>query len=125
MHGKIVSVFKTILVVDDEEFIRRAVALLLSSEGFIAVKSKSGNEALAKLRRAHVDLIVSDIDMEDGSGFDLLRGIRNLEHKPPLIFLTGNMGVSKEQAEASGGFGIIQKPFVNSELISMIRKALG
>ena len=82
-----------ILLVDDDPHIRSHLAALLEDfpDVTVAGSVSGGAEAIAFLRRAPVDLIFLDIEMEDVSGFDLARHIQSAYPKILLVFLTGHV----------------------------------
>ena len=67
---------RQILVVDDDPYVRETVALLLISAGYDVFTARNGFDALLQLRKMLPDVIVSDLDMPDMSGFELLSVVR-------------------------------------------------
>lgn len=112
-----------ILVVDDEEDIREAVGEFLEDEGFQVFLASSGNEGFEKVNGEGIDLIVSDINMPNGSGVELLDNIKgeNLE-KPVLVFMTGFANISKEEAFAKGAERVFPKPVDYDALIEAVKE---
>src|SRR5579883_1642186 len=80
---------RRVLLVDDEEAVRRASARVLGAEGFEVVQAGDGREALGQLERGQFDVVVSDVMMPNMSGLDLLRTIRQRDLELPVILLTG------------------------------------
>jgi len=78
-----------ILVVDDDEQIRRVSEAVLSGRGYEVRTATDGFEALALMRRALPDLIVSDLKMPNMSGFELLSVVRRRFPQMPVIAITG------------------------------------
>ena len=66
-----------ILIVDDERSIRELLEIVLKKEGFEVTSAPSAEEGLAQVKTTEFDLIVSDINMPDMSGIDLLREVRD------------------------------------------------
>lgn len=78
-----------ILVVDDDEQIRRVSEQVLSQSGYEVRTANDGFEALALMRKALPDLIVSDLNMPNMSGFELLSVVRRRFPQLPVIAITG------------------------------------
>lgn len=117
---------KSILIVEDSLSILNPLSQLLINKGFNSIKSSSILEAKNILEKQTVDLILLDISLSDGSGFDLckyLKAVKNI--KTPIIFLTAK----DTEIDIVKGFGLgaidyIVKPFKNMELIARINNAL-
>ena len=78
---------ETILLVEDDEFIRDSVSRLLSGEGYAVTACADLRQARDALRRRMPELVILDVLLPDGSGFDLCREIR-LSDPAPILFLT-------------------------------------
>jgi two-component system OmpR family response regulator len=77
-----------LLVVDDEQFLRDAVATLLSSLGFTVTSAGTGTEALRLARTRPFDLLILDVMLPDLDGFEIVRRLRSDRNQVPVIFLT-------------------------------------
>ena len=75
----------TILIVDDEEYIRRLIARILSDAGYTVIAAASGKEALEKLADSAIKLILLDIRMPEIDGFQTLAQIRKLYDIPVIM----------------------------------------
>ncbi len=115
----------SILIVDDEQFIRDIVFRWLSREGYLCAKARDGEEALAILAQQEFALVVSDIMMPGMTGIDLLREIRTRYPQTAVIMLTGvdDRATATETIEL-GAYGYIIKPFEASELLINVTNAL-
>ena len=108
--------YKDVLIVEDEEEIRRLVSSILKKANFQRdpVEAANGQEALNKIRNQDFGLIISDIDMPKLKGTDLLKVVRALGAKKqcPIVFMSGH--VNKEylaQLVSLGVRHILAKPF--------------
>ena len=118
------------LIVDDFSTMRRIVRNLLKEIGYAnADEAEDGQAALAKLKSAKFDFVVSDINMPNMNGFDLLRAIRADGElgKLPVLMVTAE--AKKEDiitAAQAGASGYIVKPFTKAtleeKLIKIIQK---
>src|SRR4026207_30169 len=77
-----------ILIVDDERSIRELLEIFLKKEGFQVTSASSAEEGLAQVKTAEFDLIVSDIKMNDMTGIDLLREVRESGFNGQVTLLT-------------------------------------
>lgn len=113
-----------VLVVDDEDPLRRASARVLSAEGFEVVQARDGREALEHLGRGEFDVVVSDVMMPNMSGMELLRAIRQRDLELPVILLTGmpNMDAALE-AKRHGALHYLTKPVDNGRLAAAVSRA--
>ncbi len=114
----------TILVVDDEEYIRRLISRILDDAGYKVVTAASGKEALDKLADSGINLVLLDIRMPDMDGFQTLESIRK-RYTIPVIMVTGVGEVtSVSDALSIGADDYIKKPFQARELIARIEAKL-
>jgi two-component system chemotaxis response regulator CheY len=115
-----------ILIVDDFSTMRRIVRNLLKEIGYAnAEEAEDGVVALAKLRSSHFDFVVSDLNMPNMNGFDLLRTIRadNSLRGLPVLLVTAE--AKKEDivtAAQAGASGYIVKPFTKATLEEKLNK---
>jgi EAL domain-containing protein (putative c-di-GMP-specific phosphodiesterase class I) len=114
-----------ILVVDDEEPLRRLAKRLLVKAGLSVETAASGEEALEFLRHGRrFDTVVSDLMMPGMDGMELLREIRHLDLDVPMIILTGNPSLESAMlAMEQGGFRYLSKPVENQRLVAAVRDA--
>jgi two-component system response regulator AtoC len=113
-----------VLVVDDDNLLRKLVAEQLSRSDFEAVPAASAQEALAKLRDADYDIVLLDIMMPDMSGLDTLREIRKLEDPPEVVMLTADTSLSTGiEAMRHGAYDYLTKPATLDEMEAVLRKA--
>jgi CheY-like chemotaxis protein len=112
-----------VLIVDDEENLRRSLALGLKVEGFDTVEAASGVEAIELLDRGlEVDLVLVDLMMPGLNGLDVARHISRA-HPDVLTVLSSAYHLSLSQLDRSncGAVGFIPKPYCMAELTSYLR----
>ncbi len=115
----------TILVVDDEADLRKALLFDFKRLGYSVLEAGSGREAYGIITSRKIDLVLSDIRMPDGDGVELLRAIQKLERDRPLaILFTGFTDLSLEDPYDLGALAIFPKPFDRKSLISAVQSAL-
>jgi len=114
------------LVVDDFSTMRRIVRNLLKELGFVHVQeAEDGVEALAKLRADPFDFVVSDWNMPNMTGIELLQAIRadeKLKHLPVLMVTAEAKKENIIAAAQSGASGYVVKPFTAAVLDEKLKK---
>ena len=115
---------QTILVVEDEQAIAETIVYALQTEGFGPVWASTLGAAREALARGGVALVVLDVGLPDGSGFDFCRELR-AQHAVPVIFLTARSGeVDRIVGLEIGGDDCLTKPFSPRELTARVRAVL-
>jgi CheY-like chemotaxis protein len=85
-----------IMVLDDEEQIRKVLAKFLAKMGFEVIEAASGEEAIGLLRsEMDIDLMIMDMEMPKVTGLDVLKEKNNLNNLVPVIILTGSIDAKK------------------------------
>ncbi len=114
-----------LLVVDDEPFLRDAVAASLRFLGFEVTAAETGTEALRLARNGRFDLVVLDVMLPDVDGFEVVRRLRRDGSRVPVIFLTArDTQADKVTGLTLGGDDYLTKPFGLEELAARIRSVL-
>lgn len=119
---------KTIMTVDDSTSIRQMVSFTLKGAGYEVIEASDGRDALKKLAECQVNMILTDLNMPNMDGLELIREIRSgSSHKfVPIIMLTTESQDSKKQdGKAAGATGWIVKPFKPQQLLAVVKKVLG
>jgi len=117
---------KIILVVDDEDATRQLITQFLEAENYAVLAAESGNAALAICSNTKIDLILSDIQMEDGDGLFLLLELQKYSKVIcPFIFVTGHSEISSNAAKKLGALALLRKPFSIDDLLTHVRAAIG
>ena len=116
------------LIVDDFSTMRRIVRNLLKESGYTeADEAEDGVAALNKLRNSHFDFVVSDINMPNMNGFQLLAEIKKddkLKHLPVLMVTAEARKEDIVMAAQGGAAGYIVKPFTKATLEEKVQKIL-
>ncbi|HYR05143.1 MAG TPA: sigma-54 dependent transcriptional regulator [Gallionella sp.] len=111
-----------ILLVDDQKSLRRSLSLMLLGAGFDTSEAESGSQALAALKQAEYDLVITDLRMDDMSGIDLLREIKQIRPHLPVILITAYGSIeSAVDAMRLGAFDYLTKPFSEQDILEKIR----
>jgi cyclic di-GMP phosphodiesterase len=119
------EVKKTILIVDDEEPIRRLLRECLAEQGYQTRAASTAEEALAALSSSHFDLVLSDVHMPDVNGLELLKVIGNGHGDVGVLMLTAcdDVGTAVEAMQL-GALDYVLKPFQFDEIRSKVQDAL-
>jgi len=114
-----------LLVVDDEPFLRDAVAASLRFLGFDVTIAETGHQALRLARERSFDLMVLDVMLPDTDGFEIVRRLRGEGSRIPVIFLTArDTQADKVNGLTIGGDDYMTKPFGLEELAARVRTVL-
>jgi DNA-binding response OmpR family regulator len=114
-----------ILIVEDEESIRKLIYKILTREGMLVYQAENGRQALQMINQYQFDLVILDIIMDDISGYEVARDIRKHNLQLPIIFLSGK----KEDEDIIKGLDIgadsyITKPFSPSVLCAQVKSQI-
>ncbi len=115
-----------ILVVDDEENIRKSLKMILEYEGFAFLEAASGEEALdVAAETVGLDLILLDIKLPGKDGLEVLAELKKRPYSPEVIMISGQ-GTIKTAIEATrlGAFDFLEKPLHRDRVLLSIRNAL-
>lgn len=116
----------TVLVVDDSSVDRKFVGGILSRDGKFTVEfAEDGSQALARMREAQPDLIVTDLQMPNRNGLELVAAVRMHHPSVPIILMTGH-GSEDLAVEAlhRGASNYVPKPQIGERLLESVEEAL-
>jgi two-component system, NtrC family, response regulator HydG len=113
-----------ILVVEDHESERRAITQILKAEGFTVFGAESADKAMGYIDE-HVDVVLSDLNMGDVSGMDLLQLFKKRQPETQFILVTGQASVtSAVEAMRKGAYDYLTKPINPDELVLLIHRVI-
>lgn len=114
-----------ILIVDDEEHIRRIMSIMLGKRGYSCRTAASGEEALALLSRESFDAVFTDMKMPGIDGLEMLARIKSDYPELVVIMVTAFASVDTAiQAMKAGAYDYVAKPFKEDEIVLILEKAL-
>jgi DNA-binding response OmpR family regulator len=114
-----------ILIIEDEPVVARSLQAGLSREGFVVAWKSTGAEGVEYAQKASPHLVLLDIRLPDGSGFDFCRQMRQMGLHQPIIMLTARYDeTDKVLGLEMGADDYVTKPFGLRELVSRIRAQL-
>lgn len=113
-----------VLVVEDDDRLRRALTLALHDEGFVVDEAASAEAAEAQLAQSSPDLVLIDIMLPGASGLDLCRSVRRLSTVPIIMVTARDDSHDVVAGLEAGADDYVTKPFVTKELAARIRALL-
>lgn len=113
-----------VLVVDDDETIRRTLRINLRARGYEVEEVATGRDALATLDDAPPDLVILDLGLPDLDGVEVLRRVRARSRVPVVVLSARQQSDDKVEALDEGADDYVTKPFGMDELMARVRSAL-
>lgn len=125
LQGDAMSRLKSIYVCDDDQRILDTVVDFLSSLNLDILTFANGKLALDQIKKNSPDLIITDINMPEMTGLELLKFLDVNEFKIPVIMLTASLDLKNiKEAVAYGHFEYLNKPIQPFDLVETVQKAL-
>ena len=119
------STIPTLLLIDDDDSLRRVTEYNLKEDGYAVITARDGREGLDRFRAERVDLVLSDVRMPQLDGMDLLPQLKAMQPDLPVIMLTAHGTISAAvEAMKLGAFDYLTKPFTRDQLRASVHKAL-
>lgn len=119
---------KKILVVDDSSVIRMSVEFFLKENSFEVEMAEDGVQGVEKSKGEKYNLIISDINMPNMNGIEMIAAIRadcpSNKFTPILVLTTESDSEMLEKGKAAGATGWIVKPFTNDDLLATVNKVI-
>ena len=116
---------KKILTVDDSASMRQMVTFTLKGAGYDVVEAVDGKDALSKINGADVGMIITDLNMPNMDGIELIRQVRGLpglKFIPIVLLTTESQDSKKKEGKEAGATGWIVKPFKPEQLVAVVKK---
>jgi DNA-binding response OmpR family regulator len=115
---------KTILIVDDEEDLRDALAFDFKRQGFDVLLAENGQVAYKIIQSKPVTIVLSDVRMAGGDGVELLRNIKSSHSEIPVVLSTGFAEIGIDEAYNIGAHSVLFKPFERKALKETVQVAM-
>lgn len=113
----------TVLIVDDEPQILRALQINLHAHGYTVVPAANGTTALAAAQTHAIDVVVLDLGLPDMDGLEVIAGLRGWSEVPIIVLSARHGSQDKVQALDAGADDYVTKPFGLDELLARVRAA--
>jgi two-component system chemotaxis response regulator CheY len=119
---------KKIMTVDDSASVRQMVSFTLKQAGYEVLEAADGQEAIDKLNAHAVHMLVTDLNMPNMDGIELIKEVRkDMKYRfiPIIMLTTESQAEKKQEGKAAGATGWIVKPFKPEQLLGVVKKVLG
>jgi CheY-like chemotaxis protein len=117
MHGVV-----RVLVIDDDADIRRLLCDILTSAGHLVADASNGAEGIEIFKKEAFDLVLTDLEMPEMSGWEVARSIKNHNPDVTIALITGwGETIDSTQLRESGISTIVNKPFRMDQIINLAR----
>jgi len=116
---------KTFLIVDDSASMRQLIAFTIKDAGYDVLLAENGTDALEKLSRVKIDVVITDLNMPEMDGITFIRELRgraDYKFVPIIMLTTESQEAKKQEGRAAGASGWIVKPFSPSQLMAVVNK---
>lgn len=118
---------KVIMTVDDSVSIRQMVNFTLKQAGYEVIEAVDGRDALKKIVGSTVDMLITDLNMPNINGIELITQVRarpEFKFIPIIMLTTESQDGKKQEGKVAGATGWIVKPFKPEQLLTVIKKVL-
>jgi two-component system, chemotaxis family, chemotaxis protein CheY len=118
----------TVMTVDDSRTMRDMVSYTLKEAGYAVLEAEDGVQALDVLSKQKADVIITDLNMPNMDGIQLIRSLRahaNYKGTPILMLTTEADDAKKSAGREAGATGWIVKPFNPEKLLAVVKKVSG
>ena len=114
-----------LLVVDDDSLIRRSLGEMLRHEGYFVFEAATAAEAMKVASGTELALVISDFNMPETDGMQLLRELRSKKPELPVVLVTG-YGTVEQAVEAmkNGAYDYVSKPILDDEMKMVVKRAI-
>ena len=118
-----------ILVIDDDDAVRRAIRRHLESDGHQVVEAPDGRAGMKLYRENPTDLVITDLFMPEQEGLETIRELRKSFKDAKILVVTGSQPGGafdfRAQATLMGAQAALSKPFTRDEFLGAVRQVLG
>lgn len=115
-----------VLIIEDDQGVADALKIIMEDGGYETVVAINAQQGIEQARLRRFDLTISDVQLPDMSGLDVLTTLRKKDTKPPIIIITAYLTTEViAEAMARGAFQVLSKPFLPSEILDLARRAVG
>jgi two-component system chemotaxis response regulator CheY len=115
------------MTVDDSASVRQMVSFTLKNAGYEVLEAVDGKDALTKLGSSSVHMLITDLNMPNMDGIELIRAVRSdggNKFIPIIMLTTESQDAKKQEGKAAGATGWIVKPFKPEQLTAVVKKVL-
>jgi len=116
----------TILIVEDDQDLREALAAALCDEGYHAISAQDADEAIVSVKAHKVNIVFMDICLPDMNGVEVYKAIKKIQPSAITVMMTGFFVQDLvNEAISAGAYDILYKPFTMDDILKTIKKITG
>jgi two-component system chemotaxis response regulator CheY len=119
------AMVKKFLIVDDSASMRQLMSFTIKDAGYGVLVAENGKDALGKLNGEKVDMVITDLNMPEMDGIELIKQLRAMpgyKFAPIVMLTTESQEARKQEGRQAGASGWIVKPFSPVQLLDVVRK---
>jgi two-component system chemotaxis response regulator CheY len=119
---------KTVLLVDDSEMLIRLISSMLKKAGYQVLTGCDGEDALTQFDKKNIDLVITDLNMPNKDGLQLINEIRNMQYYrflPVVLFVSDSTISIRDYIKTSGATVLLNKDAIKEKLVSTVKKMIG
>lgn len=119
---------KTIMIVDDAKSMRGLISMTLQSAGYEVVEACDGQDALDKIGRHNVNMVISDLNMPNMNGIELIKSLKQdpkYKFLPIVMLTTESEDSKKKEGQMAGAKAWLVKPFKPETVLKVVQKIIG
>lgn len=114
-----------ILVIDDEDSVRKILYQMLKAKGYQVVVASSGEEGIERFKQEPFDLVFTDLGMPRMSGWEVGRALKEIDPKIPIALITGwGVELNREKMKETGIDLVVSKPFNFDQVVRLVSEAM-
>lgn len=114
-----------ILVIDDEDSVRKILYQMLKAKGYQVVVASNGEEGIERFKEEPFDLVFTDLGMPRMSGWEVGRALKGIDPKVPVALITGwGVELNKDKMKESGIDLVVSKPFNFDQVVRLVSEAM-
>ncbi|OGP87998.1 MAG: hypothetical protein A2156_12590 [Deltaproteobacteria bacterium RBG_16_48_10] len=114
-----------ILVIDDEDSVRKILYQMLKAKGYQVVVASNGEEGIERFKEEPFDLVFTDLGMPKMSGWEVGRALKGINPKVPIALITGwGVELNKDKMKESGIDLVVSKPFNFDQVVRLVTEAM-
>lgn len=112
-----------VLIIEDEPLLREILVGEFELEGFAVSEAEDGESGYKKALEMHPDVVITDVRLPNGNGIEFMTKLHEMNHKVPVILVSGLMDISTSDAKKMGAKYVFSKPVDFETLIAATKAA--
>ncbi len=121
-HPAMTTTTLSVLLVEDDEVVRTGMRFALESAAILVAEADTVSSALRRFHEIHADVVVIDLHLPDGTGYDLAKWLWRHHPRLPLVIISTDLGETPSLTPGQGRMALLAKPFPVSALLDAISR---